>query len=363
MANPGMHGGDRVCAIYAKKLEELGHKVNVITPKKKLLSIKQQIKSILKGGKWVSENKQRESHFDLLGVNVTYLENYSPMNGEELPDADVVMATWWKTAEWVTNFPLNKGVKVYFIQHLETHPWLPVERVRETYRMPFHKITIANWLVDEMENNFASKNISLVPNSVDLEYFFASKRAKQKTPTLGFLFSESGFKGVPIALEVIDKIKKKIPSLKVICFGSNKPRDITLPSDVEFILSPLQNEIRNIYSQCDVWLCCSLSEGFGLTILEAMACRTPSVSTKCGGPEDIIQEGENGYLCPIDDVKSLSKAAISILSFDEKKWSTFSNNAYEHAISYTWDDATKLLESALISAITTTRNDSSLPKS
>lgn len=39
-----------------------------------------------------------------------------------------------------------------------------------------------------------------------------------------------------------------------------------------------------------------------------MACRCPAVSTKCGGSEDIVKQGENGFLCEIDDVDNLTDA-------------------------------------------------------
>lgn len=344
-----MSGGDRVCAIYAKKLQERGHEVNVIAPKIKLLSIKEQIQRLRKGHSWLSksEQEQEQNHFDLLNINIKYLKDSNPIESKDIPDADVIIATWWETAEWIKNFPLNKGAKAYFIQHLETHSWTPLDRVCETYRLPFHQITIAHWLVDEMRNRFSCKDISLVPNSVDTAFFFAPKRIKQDVPTIGFLFSEIDFKGVPVALKVIEKVREKFPSLKAICFGSHKPDSIVLPDFVDFSLNPPQSEIRHIYKQCDVWLCCSITEGFGLTILEAMACRTPVVSTKCGGPEDIVAEGKNGYLCKVNDVESLSDSVIDIINFDEEKWLAFSESAQSFANSYTWNDATQLFEEAL----------------
>src|SRR5690606_5623176 len=160
-------------------------------------------------------------------------------------------------------YPQSKGVKIYFIQHLETHKWLPMERVEKTYILPFHKVTIANWLVDVLEQNYNANHVSLVPNSVDLETFFAARRGKQAMPTIGFLFSETEFKGVKIALQVIERLKLKIPALRVISFGIKKPKTITLPDYIELEVNPTQDNIRSIYEQCDVWLCCSLSEGFG----------------------------------------------------------------------------------------------------
>ena len=61
------------------------------------------------------------------------------------------MATWWETAEWVARYPASKGAKAYFIQHHEVHEGLPADRVNATWRLPMHKIVIANWLFVDIE--------------------------------------------------------------------------------------------------------------------------------------------------------------------------------------------------------------------
>jgi glycosyltransferase involved in cell wall biosynthesis len=352
MANPNMSGGDRVCAIYAKKLIEKGHHVDVITPQKKLLTFKQQIKRVIKGDGWLNVTEQMQNHFDLLGIKVTYLDETESVTGENLPDADVVIATWWETAEWVAKFSESKGAKAYFIQHHEVHEWLPVERVKQTYSLPLHKITIANWLLHLMEHTYQDTAVSLVPNSVETTAFFAPARVKQAKPTLGFLYSHIDFKGTDTALKVIEQIKKSAPELKVLCFGNNKPdSNNPMPSYFEFHYNPEQERIRKIYEQCDVWLCCSRSEGFGLTILEAMACRCPAVSTKCGGPEDIVKESENGFLCDVDDAESLTDAVLRVLQSSELEWLALSDAALATATRYSWDDAADLFEQSLYQAI------------
>ena len=352
MADAAMTGGDRVCAIYAKKLIERGHHVNVIAPKTKLLTFKQQLKRLIKGIGWITVAEQLQNHFDLLGVKVTYLESNRPVTSRDVPDADVVIATWWQTSEWINEFPKSKGAKIHFMQRHEIFRHLPTERVKQVYKLPFYKITIANWLVNVLKKNYNAKNVSLVPNSVELDTFFAARRGKQARPTVGFLFSEVECKGVVTALQVIEQLKLKVPALRVISFSAKKPEEITLPNYIELEVNPTQDKIRGIYEQCDAWLCCSLSEGFGLTILEAMACRTPAVSTKCGGPEDIIFHGENGYLCDVNDINALAESVFKLLSLSEENWLKFSDNAYQHAVSYTWDDAAILFESALQKAVT-----------
>lgn len=357
MANASMAGGVRVCAIYTKKLIERGHHVNVIVPPKKLLTFKQQLKGLIKGTGWIKATEQLQNHFDLMGVKVTYLESNRPVTGDDVPDADVVIATWWETAEWVAQFPVSKGAKVYFIQGHEIFPWLPVERARRTYSLPLHKITISNWLMQTMQNTYQDPNVLLVPNSVDTDLFFAPSRTKQIRPTLGFLYSNVEIKGIDTALKVIEQIKKQLPELRVLCFGSHKPLKSLLPEYFEFEYQPPQSRLREIYGQCDVWLCCSRSEGFHLPPLEAMACRCPVVSTKVGGPEDIIRQGENGFLCEIDDVNNLTDAVMRVLGSTDQEWLALSDEAYATATRYSWDDATELFEQGLTLAVNRQQNN------
>ena len=54
--------------------------------------------------------------------------------------------------------------------------------------------------------------------------------------------------------------------------------------------------LRDIYRSLDVFVLTSHREGLALVGLEAMACGVPVVSTRCGGPEDYIEEGVTGYL-------------------------------------------------------------------
>jgi len=143
-------------------------------------------------------------------------------------------------------------------------------------------------------------------------------------------------------------LKRKLSGLRVITFGSHSPVIFTSPEYIELSISPQQEGIRLLYEQCDLWLCCSLSEGFGLTILEVMACRTSSVSTRCGGPGDIIDEGVNGYLCEVGDIDGLTEASYTVLNFSEEKWLCFSNESYQRANAYSWHDAAELFERALL---------------
>ena len=58
----------------------------------------------------------------------------------------------------------------------------------------------------------------------------------------------------------------------------------------------------------------SEQESFGLTLVESMAVATPVVSTRCGGPEEIIEHGVTGLLAPCKDHESMAACVNQLLA-------------------------------------------------
>lgn len=342
---PNLSGGVRVIAIYAELLRARGHEVTVVAsgsaPRKQWAGVKRLLKRR-------SRKRSTRSHYDGTNVNVRIAPHPGPLTDADVPDADVVIATWWHTAFEAAALSPSKGEKFYFVQHHEVHDHLPSQITRGSYFLPLKKITISQWLVDIMKNEYDDNTVDLVHNSVDMTQFFAPERGKQKNPTIGLLYSDKPFKGLDISLRAIEKVRKKLPNLKVVAFGENaQSPELKLPEDSRYYQSPEQSEIRDIYAQCDVWLCGSKAEGFFLPMLEAMACRCPFVSTRVGGPIDTVENGVNGYLVDIDDSDALAARLVDVLTQSPGQWKAMSDAALAVATRYTWDDACTRFEEAI----------------
>jgi len=62
------------------------------------------------------------------------------------------------------------------------------------------------------------------------------------------------------------------------------------------------NQLVNLYNFCDMFLFPTRSEGLALTVLEAMACGKPIITTDCASMPEVIREGHNGFLCEMNNV-------------------------------------------------------------
>lgn len=349
-----MSGGIRVVAIYAQWLRSRGHNVLLISPAARSVPFWRRLISLLKGNGWPEPGQHSSSHLDGSGLPHLQLETYrAPCDGD-VPDGDVLISTWWETAEWSMNLAASKGARVYFVQGHEIFPFLPVDRVEATYRLPMHKIAVATWLKKLMNDRYGDPTCDVVPNSVDKHLFFAPFRSKQSVPTMGFLVSEAPLKGFNTAIAVVQKLRLLVPTLRVFCFGSRAGQDtkqMLAANGCEFVASPPQALIRELYASCDVWLSTSRSEGFNLTAIEAMACRTPVVSTRTGWPVEVVKDGWNGFLADIDDVDNLSSRTLAVLSLDNRAWTEMSQNALETVGGTSWEVSSMQFEAALEHAI------------
>ncbi len=339
---PTIAGGVRVAAIYARHLTDLGHDVTVVSPGGPGATQLQKLRRKLRPAHRRARGKPRTTTLDFLGDKHIRLGHPFPMQPDEIPDADVIIATWWETAFAVSAMPPEKGHKVYFIQHHEVHDHLPWHLSHGSYHLPLKKVTISQWLVDTMSERYGDTDVDLVENSVDMQQFRAPERGRQARPTVGLLYAVNPFKGVDISLAAIERARTRMPDLQVVAFGAKDiDPSLPLPPGSQYFKNPDQEKLRDIYASCDVWLCGSRAEGFHLPPSEAMACRCPVVSTAIGGAVEIVTEGVNGYIVPVEDSIALGDRLADVLCASPQEWKAMSDAAFARAESYTWEAATQ----------------------
>ena len=353
LSRPSLSGGVKSNRLIAEAMVRRGHQVTIVYldtkyPWPHLWQIRQWLRLIIEKVRLVGRQKHHlmSSTAKLISVNDDLIKH------EHVPDADISIAGFWPTREWIKDWPETKGLKGYFIRGYELHAGDP-KRVKTTYRMPGLQFVISTWLQEVMAVKYGNAKAILIPNGVDWSQFDSSPRKRNHPPVVGMLYGTQELKGASTAFQAIQLVRKHMPEVKIVAFGSQPIRKKHCPPvDIKFFLRPPQDMIPEIYRSTDCWIVPSTSEGFGMPGIEAAACRCPLVSTKCGGPEDYVDEDINGFLVPVGDSQAMAEAILRVLSLKEEKWRDMSEASYQIARRFDWDYSAELLESAILNALT-----------
>lgn len=160
---------------------------------------------------------------------------------------------------------------------------------------------------------FATKTIPLWANYEDFSPAVCSpvESASRKFRLL-FVGNASRRKGADIIPLLASRLGD---DFEIRCTGGLRHQKLGVQVDnVQWLERLTQQELVREYRDCDAVLVPSRYEGFGYAALEAMACAKPVVGFRCGAIEEVVAEGETGFLCNVDDVDTLANNCRSLAS-------------------------------------------------
>ncbi len=333
-----LSGGIKVIATYAQMLQERGHSVSVLYPKKQ-----QTLKRNIKRLAYRTLGMQKD-HLDAFKGRLLAVETF---NDDTVPNGDVLIATAWETAEWANTLSMEKGRKFYFIQGHEV--WnAERERVYATLRLPLEKITISTWLQKLMTQISGDRNIHLISNGVDEIFKSVGASPQRRKYDVVLVYSAIPNKGGDLGIAALKTLSSHYPQLKFAIFGTEAPHQ-KLPANTSVFVKPSRKKIADIYQQTKVWLSSSYEEGFCLPCLEAMSSGCAVVSTDNKGVRDIIDHGKNGYITMAGRSDGLSQLAELLLN-DAALLDRVHRKAIHRSKTFSWDTAVLEFESVLMAA-------------
>lgn len=195
-------------------------------------------------------------------------------------------------------------------------------------------------------------NVFTVPNGFNPKTFFAMERSKAleiiklpKDRKIIFMFSylteRKGFQYLIDSMNEIVKVRKD-----VLCFigGSGPMRrkleakihNLGLQEYIKLIGYVPDDKIAYWLNAADLFVFPSLSESFGVVLIEAMACGKPVIATRNGGSEEIIISEDYGLLCEPGNSKMLAEKILIGLN---KEWDR--EKILKYAKRFTWENSAK----------------------
>lgn len=339
---PGNSGGLKVIYKYAELFERKGNEVKLFFPivpyildhnmpfMKKIFFICSR--TILNIYRYIIGN---------YGKNFSKQVTFQPVffiNNRSISEGDAIIATAWPTAFSVNKLKQSKGKKFYFVQDYEV--WDDRERGVESYKLDLNKIIIAKWIGEKIIEQTNSKaQLPIVHNGIDIQFYQNENKhyLNNHNCTCLMLYHCLEKKGVKYGIKAFEIAKKKYPNIELIMFGIKKGYDV--PDYVEFHENPTSQEIHDIYKKTDIFIFPSLVEGWGLTVVEAMASRCAVVGTNTGC---LLEFGENGEDALISGIKNEIEMGSNIIKLIENPTllRKIADNGYETVQQFDWDIST-----------------------
>lgn len=222
----------------------------------------------------------------------------------------------------------KKGMKVIYTAHgfhffkgapkINWMLYYPAEKIMSRYTDVL--ITINQEDYDTAVNKkFNAKQIELVNGvGIDLEKFtpqtieekndMRNKYGYKKEDFILFYAAElNNNKHQDLLINVINKLREEIPSIKLLLAGNGpledqykkQAKELGVNENIEFL--GYRKDVKNFLMLSDLAVASSRREGLPANIMEAMAIGLPIVATNVRGHRDLIKDGENGYVVEVDD--------------------------------------------------------------
>lgn len=158
-----------------------------------------------------------------------------------------------------------------------------------------------------IQNNTPSQKIISTSLGVDLKVFHPIK--KQDNVFRIVTTSARIIKGTHYILEAVNRIISKRKNLELWILGGIekdiKPFLKKFEGNFKYIGNIPQRSLYKFYSQGSVFILFSLEDGFGMSLLEAMACGLPVICSDATGAKEVVLDGVNGYIIPLRNVDIL----------------------------------------------------------
>lgn len=159
---------------------------------------------------------------------------------------------------------------------------------------------------------------------IDLSVFHPMPEIEKKWD-IAFLGRLEKMKSVDLFPEMLDLLKNDYPHLKMVMTGEGSLKDkLLIDLDhagvshmVDYLGVVETDSVPELINQSRIFIYPSREEPFGLSILEAMACEVPVVTTNVYGPNEIITDGIDGLAVNPDDVNALVKAIRTLLEDEQ----------------------------------------------
>jgi glycosyltransferase involved in cell wall biosynthesis len=183
------------------------------------------------------------------------------------------------------------------------------------------------WMYDHFQDRTDPGRVHFAPPGVDTDLYRPLELGEENGNyilTVGRLGDSR--KNVRLLFEAYHRLRQQLDSApRLVLAGLTGPsarawaraEALGIRDHVEMHEAVPEDELASLYRKARLFVLSSNEEGLGLVIAEAMASGTPVVSTDCGGPSTLIDDGDTGVLVPTGDAAALADRMAHLLTHPE----------------------------------------------
>jgi glycosyltransferase involved in cell wall biosynthesis len=244
-------------------------------------------------------------------------DTYTVLKSEhELLGVRVVraIATLWPTVFFVARTSAER--KYWLSQHDEDLPnssgiFSPLASV--AFSQAGLKRIVTN---SHMSNRFLAEKPIRIKIGIEQNYTLRSSIESRNSRRILFPLRRPISKGAVCMIRAAGLIKSQIADAVLESFGDYSG---ILPNYITHHGVIKKQQLEDLYNSVSIFVLPSLVEGFGMPLVEAMACGAAAVATRCYGSDDIIVDNVNGLLVPPGDSKAISSAVVFLMLHDQHR--------------------------------------------
>ncbi len=321
----GAGGAERVVSLLANKLSQLGHDVGIIC-----LKYNDVFYAIDSNVQLVFPMDHCQNRFSELFWLRSFLKGQKP---------DVVIPFTEGVYCFTILSLLGTGIPIIASERLDPAAMSPTRKLLKKLLLPY-----ADWLVVQTQSikEYFPKRIQkktyIIYNPVVTEVFREIDNGQLKIEnegklnriiSVGRLYPQ---KNQEMMIRAFAKVADKFPDWQLVIFGEGPLR-----AELEFLVSSFKLQDRVLLPgrtehvieelrKSKIFCMSSDYEGMSNSMIEAICVGLPIISTKVSGTEELIKDGENGFLVGIGDEKGLATCMKTLMSMSELRENMSINN-------------------------------------
>ncbi len=186
-------------------------------------------------------------------------------------------------------------------------------------------------------------------NGLDVEEFAELPPRASASPTVLFVGGLEARKGLEYLVLAMGQVVREHPDARLVAVAKTGFRGVDEPGWFKVLAeragvagnltmheSVGNEELLQLYSDCDLLALPSRNEGWGLSLMEAMACSKPVVATRVGGIPELVSDGVEGVLVEPGDVRGLGEAMCRLLG-DQAARDRMGRAGRRRVQAFSWD--------------------------